>query len=75
MFQKKNLEGEVILKFVINRLGYIENIHVVKEAEGCKRCGDVAIDIVSKMPRWKPAKSKGKPIKLYFTLPFKFHTN
>ncbi|MEI8280517.1 MAG: energy transducer TonB [Bacteroidota bacterium] len=34
--------------------------------------GDEAKRVVSKMPKWKPGKQNGRPVKVYFTLPISF---
>jgi protein TonB len=65
-----NIEGRVIIKFVVNEDGHISDCEVVK---GFNRyCDAEALRVIRSMPPWKPGKIKGKPVKVYFTLPLSF---
>lgn len=70
--RENSISGKVFLKFIINTLGYIEDITVLKGITTCPACDAEAIRVVSCMPRWRPAKYKGKPIKSYYHLPLSF---
>jgi protein TonB len=35
-------------------------------------CDAEAIRVVKKMPKWKPGKQMGKPVRCYFNLPIRF---
>lgn len=66
----ENIEGKVILKFVVNKKGKVGNIMVKKSAS--PELDAEAIRVVKGMPDWKPAKLNGKPVDVYYTLPIKF---
>jgi protein TonB len=68
--REANISGRVVLKFVVDENGNIGNIQVVKGIGG--GCDEEAKRAVAAMPKWKPGKSNGKPVKVYFTLPVKF---
>jgi protein TonB len=38
-------------------------------------CDEEALRMVAGMPRWKPGKQNGIPVKVYFTIPIKFVLN
>ena len=61
----------VIVTFVVDEEGYITNVKSVTDdvPPGFKT---EAIRIVRSLPRWKPARQNGKPVKVYYTLPIKF---
>ena len=35
-------------------------------------CDEAAMDVVRKMPKWKPATQRGKPVRVQYQLPFNF---
>lgn len=68
------IEGQVMVQFVIDKDGVIDQSSVVVYG---KKLGwgleEEAIRVVSNMPRWIPAKQKGKAVKIRYSLavPFK----
>jgi len=69
----KAVSGQVYMNFVVNRLGYLENISVVKGIDKCAACNKEAVRLVSSMPRWKPGVLKGKTEKCSYNLPISFN--
>jgi len=67
---KKNIEGKVILKFIVNEDGSISDVTVVKGIGG--GCDEEAKRVVQLMPNWKPGSQNGKYVKVFFTLPVHF---
>lgn len=72
--RNKNIQGKVIVYYVVNEKGGIENvsvpesIHPLLDAE--------AIRVVKKMPKsFKPGKVQGKPVKVLLTVPINFQLN
>ncbi len=68
--KENNIEGRVILKFVVNEDGAVSDISVVRGIGG--GCDEEAKRVVASMPKWKPGKQNGRPVKVYFTLPIVF---
>lgn len=66
----EGIEGRVFVQFVIEKDGSISNI-LVKRAIG-GGCEEAAVEIIKNMPKWKPGKQRGKPVRFQFTLPIKF---
>ncbi len=58
--------GRLVFGFDVYEDGSIHNVTFVK-GPGC--CEKELLSTVSKMPRWKPATTKGKPVKYYMKLP------
>ena len=73
--REKHITGKVSLRFIINSLGYIEEVEILKGIKNCKECDDEAKRLVYSMPRWHPAKINGKPTITYFTLFLSFAIN
>ena len=69
--RKNNSQGRVIVRFIINSNGTVTNPQVVRSS------GDFYLDmeavrVIESMPKWKPGKHKGKPVRVFFTLPIVF---
>ncbi len=68
--QEKMIQGSVVVSFVIDHDGSIKEVKILKDIGG--GCGKEAARIVSIMPRWVPGEADGKPVRVRFTLPFRF---
>jgi TonB family protein len=68
--QKANIEGRVFVKFVVNKEGYITNPEILKGLGF--GADEEVLRIIENMPRWIPGKQNGKPVNVYFTMPFFF---
>lgn len=69
--RRKNIQGRVLVMFVINREGIIENI-IAKGPEDCEILENEAIRIMSKLPQMTPGKQKGKAVKVKYSQPLTF---
>jgi len=68
--RENNIDGRVVVEFVVNEDGVVTNAKVVKGIGG--GCDQEALRIVSGMPKWKPGKQNGVAVKVYFVLPIVF---
>jgi periplasmic protein TonB len=68
--KKKKIEGVVYLHFMIDRLGKINDIKVLKGVS--RLCDAEAIRLVQGMPKWKPGKQGGRPVNVNYSLPVRF---
>lgn len=70
-----NIQGKVLVRFVVDKDGKIINPEV--ESSPHEDLSREALRVVSMMPKWIPAKLRGKSIKSRFMLPvtFKLNTN
>lgn len=68
--KEKGIEGRVFVQFVIEKDGSISNVKILRGIGG--GCDEAAMEMVKNMPKWKPGKQKGKPVRFQFTLPIKF---
>ena len=71
--REAGIGGKVVIRFVVNEDGSVSDI-VVGRGIGYG-CDAEALQMVRDMPKWKPGKQKGVPVKVYFTLPVKFELN
>jgi protein TonB len=65
-----NIEGKVMVRFVVNEDGSISDVEVLRGIGG--GCDEEAKRVVAGMPKWKPGKQEGKAVKVYFMLPISF---
>ena len=64
------ITGTVYVQFVVEKDGSISDVKVVRGIGG--GCDEEAVRVVKSMPRWKPGKQRGQPVRVYFTLPIDF---
>lgn len=63
-------EGIVYVTFVVEKDGSVSNVKILQNLYG--GCGEEAVRVVKAMPKWTPAKHKGKRVRMQFNLPIKF---
>ncbi|MDX1942982.1 MAG: energy transducer TonB [Saprospiraceae bacterium] len=72
--RENNIEGTVVIRFVVSKDGTIDKAEIVREIGG--GCGEEALRVVKKMnelsERWSPGKQRGRAVNVYFTLPVRF---
>jgi protein TonB len=68
--RENGIEGRVIIKFVVNEDGSVSNAMVERGIGG--GCDEEALRIIRSMPKWKPGKQNGMPVKVFFTQAIKF---
>lgn len=69
-----NVEGRVIMTFVINEDGVIEAIEVGRSS-GNSSLDNEARRVIASMPAWTPGKNNGEAVKVQFSLPITFELN
>ncbi|MBD8348334.1 energy transducer TonB [Dysgonomonas sp. HGC4] len=67
---ENNIEGRVVLKFVVGKDGSISNIQVIRPLD--PSCDKEAVRVVRSMSKWIPGMQNGHPVAVYFTLPVLF---
>ena len=67
---QNDISGRVIVQFVVNADGSIEQVKVAKGVD--KDLDAEAIRVVKKMPKWQPGKNNGHAVRSMFTLPVTF---
>ncbi|TNE81993.1 MAG: energy transducer TonB [Bacteroidetes bacterium] len=68
--KENNIQGRVVIEFVIDENGRITSPRVVKDIGW--GCGEAALKVVKSMPRWKPGKQRNKPVSVRYNLPVRF---
>ena len=68
--RERNVIGRVTVEFIVNEDGIISNTRIVKGIGA--GCDEEALRVVNAMPKWRPGKQNGKPVKVYLILPISF---
>ena len=68
--REKNIQGRVLVSFVIDKDGYIVEPEVVKSVDPLLDAE--ALRVVNAMPAWTPGMQKGKPVRVKYTVPINF---
>ncbi|WP_091815447.1 M56 family metallopeptidase [Prevotella communis] len=68
--EEKGLQGRVVVRYIIEKDGSISEVEIVKSVN--EYLDAEAIRVVNAMPKWKPGKQKGEPVRVKFTLPITF---
>lgn len=74
--QANNIEGKVLVRFVVTKKGVIDSVSVLQSVGG--GCDEEAVRVVRSMPKWIPGKMKRatarkwKKVHVYYTLPISF---
>ncbi len=67
---EKDIQGKVVLKFVIERDGSLTNVEVLASPD--ELLAREAVRVVSDSPRWTPGTIKGDPARVFYVLPVDF---
>jgi|GEM_PF-716586 len=68
--KKKGIEGRVFVQFVVEKDGSLSSFQVLRGVND--ELNDEAIRVLKMMPKWKPGMKDGKPVRVQYTMPFKF---
>ena len=70
---KKEIQGRVLVRFVVEKDGSISNAEVVKSVDPLLDAE--ALRVISSMPNWIPGKQNGKAVRVKYTIPITFNLN
>lgn len=71
--KENNITGKVFVSFVVEKDGSVGQVKILRDIGG--GCGAEAVRVVKAMPKWKPGKQRGKPVRTQFNLPVDFSLN
>lgn len=67
--KRANIEGRVILQFVVNTDGSVQDVKVMRGIGG--GCDKAAVEAIQSV-KFKPGRQRGKPVRVRFSLPILF---
>lgn len=68
--KEKNIQGRVIVQFVVDKEGNIKYPQVMRSVD--PSLDKEAIRIINNMPKWKPGKVNGEDVAVKYTVPISF---
>ncbi|MAO01689.1 MAG: hypothetical protein CMD05_02000 [Flavobacteriales bacterium] len=68
-----NITGKVYISFIVDKQGSVTNVKVVRGVD--KNLDEEAVRVVKSLPKYKPGKQRGKPVRVMFTIPINFTLN
>lgn len=68
------VKGRVTVRFVVEKDGRISNASVERPIVECPACNKEALRIINAMPKWTPAKTAGRPVRLWVRVPIIYDT-
>ena len=68
-----NITGKVFVSFIVDKQGNVTNVKIVRGVD--KNLDAEAKRVVSSLPKYKPGKQRGKPVRVMFTIPINFTLN
>ena len=67
---ENNIQGRVVLSFVIDKDGRLTNIEVLQAPD--RSLAEEAVRVLNKSPKWSPGKQRNQTVRVKFTLPVDF---
>lgn len=67
---EKGIEGKCFIQFVIDVDGSITNVELMRGFD--EECDAEALRVINLMPKWKPGKKDGKPVRVIYMIPVAF---
>ena len=71
--RENNIEGRVFVSFVIDKKGDVTDVKILRGVD--PYLDKEALRVVRSMPRWKPGKQRGKPVKVQYQVPLVLKLN
>jgi TonB family protein len=68
---KNGIQGKVIVQFVVNHLGMVEDVKVIRGVDPLLDLA--ALAAIKSSPEWKPGRQGGKAVAQLFTMPVNFN--
>jgi len=71
--KRMGIDGMVIVRFVVNTDGTIQDIELVRTIGG--GCDEVAREVIQNSPNWTPGRIGGRAVRSRMTMPIRFRLN
>ncbi len=71
--QKKELQGRVVVSFVVEKDGSLSDVKVAKSVD--PQLDEEALRVVKSMPNWTPGMQNGKTVRVKYYVPISYRLN
>ena len=66
----KEIQGRVFVSFIVEKDGSVNEVKVLRSIGG--GCDEEAVRVIKDMPKWKPGKMEGQPVRVSYQIPINF---
>ena len=67
---ENGIQGKVYVTFVVDKDGSVSNARIARGVD--PSIDQEALRVVNSLPKWKPGKQRGKPVRVSYTVPINF---
>lgn len=71
----KTINGNVHIKFIVDKKGNVSNVTIKKGIPNCPECDQEGLRVVKKLPPFIPASMNGKNVASSYSIPISFKSN
>jgi len=68
--QENGIQGKVYVQFVVDKDGSVSDARIARGVD--PSLDKEALRVVNALPKWKPGKQRGKPVRVSYTVPINF---
>jgi len=68
---KKNIQGEVLVRFVVSKNGYVSNVQLIRGVHPL--LDNEALRLVNTLPIWRPGTWRGNKVDVTYEIPINFN--
>ncbi len=68
--QENGIQGKVYVNFVVDKDGSVQSARIARGVDAS--LDKEALRVVNNLPKWKPGKQRGKPVRVSYTVPISF---
>ena len=68
--RENGIEGKVYIRFVVTEIGDVDQVEVTRGVHPL--LDQAAVDVIKKLPKWRPGEQFGKKVKVWHTVPIHF---
>lgn len=68
--QENGIQGKVYVQFVVDKDGGVSDARIARGVD--PSLDKEALRVVNALPKWKPGKQRGKPVRVSYTVPINF---
>ena len=70
MAHENNIQGKVILQFVVEKDGHVGDVKVVRSVDN--DLDSEAVRVCKSLPKFTPGRQDGQPVRVWYTIPINF---
>lgn len=73
MAKDAGISGTVYIRFIVDEKGEVRNAEVLRGVAGGKSLDEEALRVVQSLPKMRPGKQRGQPVRVIYTVPVRFN--